>query len=67
MLVDTVQEVFKCRESDLEPAPRLGSPAAAGFVRAVVHVGEQVAVELALDELIGPDVLARLLAAELPA
>jgi purine-binding chemotaxis protein CheW len=62
LLVDTVQEVFKCRESDLEPAPKIGSPVAAAFVRAVVRVGEQVAVELALDELVGPDSLAGLVA-----
>jgi purine-binding chemotaxis protein CheW len=67
MLVDTVQEVFKCRESELEPAPQPGTPAAAAFVRAVVHVGDQVAVELGLDELIGAEVLARLVGAGLPA
>jgi purine-binding chemotaxis protein CheW len=65
MLVDTVQEVFKCREEDLEPAPRLGTTISAAFVRSMVHVGEHVAVELALDQLIGQETLAQLIVADL--
>jgi purine-binding chemotaxis protein CheW len=65
LLVDTVQEVFKCQEEDLEPPPRMGTRVPVGFVRSMVHVGDQVAIELALEQLVGSQALAALIAAEL--
>jgi purine-binding chemotaxis protein CheW len=65
LLVDTVQEVFKCQEQDLEPPPRLGTRVPVAFVRSMVHVGAQVAIELALEQLVGSEALAALIAAEL--
>jgi purine-binding chemotaxis protein CheW len=65
LLVDTVQEVFKCLEEDLEPPPRLGTSVPVGFVRSMVHAGgSQVAIELALEQLVGGEALAALIAAE---
>jgi purine-binding chemotaxis protein CheW len=63
MLVDAVHEVFKGREDDLEPVPRLGTSISPGFIRAMVRVRGEITVELALDELVGQQTLAQLIGA----
>jgi purine-binding chemotaxis protein CheW len=63
MLVDAVHEVFKGREEDLEPVPRLGTTISPGFIRSMVRVRGEITVELALDELVGQQTLAQLIGA----
>ncbi len=65
MLVDAVHEVFKGREQDLEPVPRLGTTIAPDFIRSMVRVRDQITIELALDELVGQQTLAELIGADL--
>jgi len=57
LVTDDVSQVLDLGPDDIEPAPRLGAPVSANFLRGVAKVGSRFVLLLDVDAVIGGDAL----------
>ena len=57
VVVDGVSDVVDVKDSEVRPAPDLGSRAATDYIRGLVPVAERMVVLLDIDRLIGSDLV----------
>lgn len=61
MLVDAVHEVVSAGPHELEPVPRFGAAFDAAYMRQMVRIRDRATPELALDRVLDPQALSRLI------